>query len=57
MEVDLVAAALQHGTAEVVIENHAGLAGPRLEGLPVPAQEVLQGLVEEELQIQRPPVG
>src|SRR5512143_422288 len=57
MEVDLLAAALQHGTAEVVIENHARLTGPSLEGVHVPAQEILHGLIEEELQIQRPRVG
>ena len=56
MEVDLVATPLQHGRPEIVIQNHARLAGPGVEGVHVPAQEVLHGLVEEELQIQRPRV-
>ena len=54
MEVNLVAAALQHGTAKIVIENHTGLPAPLLKGMDMPAQEVLHGLIEEELQVQRP---
>lgn len=57
VEVDLPAAAHQQRTAEIVVQNHAGLAGPGLEGMHVPAQKVLHGLVEEEPQIQRAGVG
>ena len=51
MEVNLIAAALQHGTAKIVIEDDPGLAGPGLEGMHMAAQEVLDSLVEEELKI------
>ena len=54
---DLVAAALQHRTFEIVVENHARLAGPVLEGMHMAAQEVLHRLIEEELQIQRARIG
>ena len=54
VEVDLVASALQHCAAKVVVKNHARLAGPVVKGMHVAAQEVLHRLVEEELQIQRP---
>ena len=57
MKVDLAAAAFQHRAAEVVIENHAGLAGPVLKGMDMAAQKVLHRLIEEELQIQRPRIG
>ncbi len=53
MEVNLSAAALQNDTAEIVVEHHAGLAGPCLKSVDVTAQEVLHRLIEEELQIQR----
>jgi hypothetical protein len=55
--VDLVAAALQHRTAQIVVENHAGLAAPVLEGADMAAQKVLHSLIEEKLQIQRSRVG
>src|SRR5215472_7549284 len=51
MEVDLIAAALQHGTAEIVIENHPRLSAPILKRMHVAAQKVLHGLIEEEFQI------
>ena len=54
VEVDLVAPAFEHRAAKVVVENHARLAGPVLEGMNMSAQKVLHRLVEEELQIQRP---
>src|ERR1039457_2073715 len=57
VEMNLVAPALQNGAAEIVIENHAGLAGPVLKSMDMAAQEVLHGLIEEELQVQRPRVG
>ena len=52
IEVNLVAAPLQHGDFEIVVKNHAGLAVPGLKGMHVAAQEVLRRLIEEELQIQ-----
>ena len=51
---DLVAAALQHGTAEIVVEDHSGRAAPVLESADMPTQEVLHGLIEEEFEIQSP---
>ena len=54
VEMNLIAPALQHGDFEVVVEDHARLTGPVLEGMHVAAQEVLHRLVEEELQIQGP---
>jgi hypothetical protein len=57
VEVNLVAAALQHRAAEIVIENHSGLADPVLESMDMAAQKVLHGLIEEELQIQCARVG
>src|SRR3977135_4109445 len=41
VEVNLVAPALQNGAAEIVRENHAGLAGPVLKSMHMAAQEVL----------------
>jgi hypothetical protein len=52
VELDLIAAALQHGAFEVVVKNHARLPGPVFERAHVTAQEVLHGLIEKELQIQ-----
>ena len=49
---DLITATLQHGAFEVVVENHSRLAGPSLKRMHVAAQEVLHGLIEEELQKQ-----
>ena len=57
IKVDLVAAAFQYGTFEVVIENHRRLAAPRLKGIDMAAQEILSRLAEEELKVQRPRVG
>ena len=54
VEMNLVAASLQHGAIEIVVEDHARLAGPGLKGMHVAAQEVLHRLIEEELQVQRP---
>src|SRR5437763_9183715 len=52
MKVDLIAAALQHGAAEIVIEDDAGLSAPLLKRVHMAAQKVLHGLIEEKLQIQ-----
>ena len=41
VEVDLVAAPLQHGTAEIVVENHSAATRPGLKGVHMAAQEVL----------------
>src|SRR5258708_7553566 len=57
MEVDLIAAPLQHRTAKIVMKNHPRRARPGLKGVDMAAQEVLHGLVEERLQIQRSRVG
>src|SRR5574340_1810973 len=54
---NLIAAALQHGAFEIVVQDDPGCAGPVLEGAHMAAQEVLRGLVEEELRIQRPRPG
>jgi hypothetical protein len=52
MKLDLIAAALQHRTLEIVVKDHARLPGPVLKSMHVDAQEVFHGLIEEELQIQ-----
>jgi hypothetical protein len=52
MEQNLIAAPLQHGALEVVVKNHSRLARPCLKRMHMPAQEVFQGLIEKELQIQ-----
>lgn len=57
MEVDLVAATFEHDTFEVVVQDDSWLSAPNREAVDVPAQEVLHGLIEEELQIERPRVG
>ncbi len=57
VEVDLIATPLQYGAAQIVVENDPRLARPGLKGMDVASQEVLHGLIEEELQIQRPRVG
>ena len=54
---DLIAATFQHGAFEIVVKNHSRLPGPGLKGMNVAAQEVLHGLIEEELQIQCPRIG
>jgi hypothetical protein len=53
MEVDGVTATLQDDTLHVVVERDSGHAGPRLEGMHMPAQEIFQGLIEEKLQVER----
>lgn len=53
IEQNLIAAPLQHGCLEIVVENHARLTVPRLKGVNVAAQEVFRRLIEEELQKQR----
>ena len=54
---DLVAAAFQHRAFEIVVKDDPGRSGPVLKGVHVAAQKVLHGLIEEELQIQRPRPG
>ena len=44
---------LQHRGLEVVVEHDSGHAREVGEGSHVPAQEVLLGLVEEKLQVER----
>ena len=51
MKLDLIAAALQHCTLEVVVKNYTRLPVPILKRMHVAAQEVLHGLIEEELQV------
>src|ERR1035437_4213892 len=57
MEVDLIATPLKYGTAQIIVEDDSRNTRPCLEGVHMPAQEVLHALVEEELQIQRSRVG
>ena len=57
MEQNLIAAPFQHGALEIVVENHARLAGPGFKRMHVAAQEVLHRLIEEELQIQSARIG
>jgi hypothetical protein len=52
IELNLIAAALQHGCFEIVIKNDARLTIPCLKGMHVAAQEIFRCLVEEEFQIQ-----
>ena len=42
------AAAVEHGAAQVVVDEGAGDAAQGVEGLDVPAEEALEGLVEGE---------
>ena len=42
------AAAVEHGAAQVVVDEGAGNAAEGVEGLDVPAEEALEGLVERE---------
>src|SRR6266404_4236299 len=49
---NLIAATFEYGTFQVVVKNHSRLAGPEFKRMDVAAQEVLHGLIEEELQIQ-----
>src|SRR5271170_6796669 len=48
MKHDVISTPFQHGTLEVVVENHTRLAGPGLKGVHMATQEVLRCLVEEE---------
>ena len=57
MEVDLIATSLKYGTAQIIVQNDSRYPRPSLEGVDMAAQEVLHGLVEEKLQIQRSRVG
>src|SRR5271166_716666 len=57
MKQDPIAAAFQHGALQVVVEDHARLAGPSFERMHVSAQKALHRLIEEELQIQGPRIG
>ena len=52
IEVNLIAAALQHRAFQIVVKNHAGLSAPVLEGVDMAAQKILRRLIEEEFQIQ-----
>ncbi len=52
MEVDGVAAALQHHTAQVVIEQIAGHSAQIMEGAYMSAQKVFQRLIEKEFQVE-----
>jgi hypothetical protein len=54
---NLVPAAFQYGAFEIVVQDNSGRARPILKGAHVTTQEVLRGLVEEKLQIQRPRPG
>src|SRR5664279_678585 len=49
---NLIAPTFEHGTFQVVVKDHSRLPGPKFKGMHVAAQEVLHGLIEEELQIQ-----
>src|SRR5260370_25839242 len=53
MEVDGVAAAFQYHTFEIIVQRYARGSCPGLESMDVPAQEVLYGLIEEKLQVER----
>ena len=57
IEVNLIAAALQHCAFQIVVKNHAGLSAPVLEGVDVATQEILRRLIEEEFQIESAGVG
>src|SRR5690242_18211652 len=57
MEMNLIAAALQHSAFEIVVEDDARLSAPVLKCMHMAAQEVLRSLIEEELQIEGPRVG
>jgi hypothetical protein len=52
MEQYLLAAPLQYGTLEIVVENLSRLARPSLKGMHMAAQKILHRLIEEKLQIQ-----
>ena len=52
VKLDLIAAAFQHRALEIVVKNYARLPVPVGKSMHVAAQEILHGLIEEELQIQ-----
>ena len=52
MEVDGVAATLHDDTLHVVVEHDSGHARPGLKSAHMPAEKILQGLIEEKLQVQ-----
>ena len=54
VKVDVIAAPLEHGTFEIVIENHARRTGEVLKGMDVAAKNILHLLIEEKLQVERP---
>ena len=53
MKADGIAAALEHHTFQIVVEQGSGAALPGAKGPNMPAQEVLQPLIEEKLQVER----
>ena len=57
VKVDVIAAPLEHGTFEIVIENHARRTGEVLKGMDVAAKNILHLLIEEKLQVERPRMG
>ena len=57
MEVNGVAAALQHRAFQVVVQDGSGRSAPILEGMDVGEKKILQALVEKELQPQGAAVG
>jgi hypothetical protein len=52
VEQNLIAAPFEHGTFQVVVKNYPRLPAPEFKCVDMAAQEVLHGLIEEELQIQ-----
>ncbi len=52
MKLNLIAATFEHRAFEVVVQDHARLALPGIERMNMAAEEVLHGLIEEELRIQ-----
>src|SRR5450631_2808454 len=52
MKQDVTAAALEDRAFEIVVKNHARLAGPGFKRMHVTAQKVLRRLIKEELQVQ-----
>ena len=57
MKLDGGAAAVEHGAAQVVVDQVAGTASQRLEGVDVSSEEALQRLVVSEQRGQRPRVA
>ena len=52
VKADGITAALELDTLEIVVKQVSGATTPGVEGSNVSAQEVLQRLIEEELQVQ-----